>query len=176
MVGGGAATFSRDQQAGDKSTSRSPDRAELRERIIHLRTEVHISQAECDGARSRFLKALELVGVSELAIFDLLAAGAMQIGGRKDAEASAILENIRANGPENLKGVDSGRLSKAVAALARGDKGAAHEVLRTLKGFQNPYSALVERDKAEFARLSTELNRRKLNLSEAEKQYWSEAR
>jgi hypothetical protein len=172
----GAATLSRAQQAGEKSSPPTPSRAELRDEILKLRTEVDVLQAEYDGARANLLKSLELVGASELTIFDMVAAGAMEIGSKKDGEASAILENFRAKGAEQLKGMDTARLSKSVAALARGDKGAATDVLQSLRGFQNPYADLVELHKLEFAGLSKEVRRKQFDLSEAEKQYQTAAR
>ncbi len=176
LVGLGAATFSPAQQAGDKAEPSAPGRAQLRERVITLRTEVDVLQAEREGARANLAKAIELVGITELTMFDTLGAGAFELRGKSDQEASEIIERIRSAGADQLKGVDGTKLSRAIADLAKGEKGAAKELLGILKGFQNPFAVLVNMRKDELARLSTELNRKKLDLAEAEKQYQSEAR
>ncbi len=174
LVGVGAATFSRAQQTAEKADPSASGRAQLRERVITLRTEVDVLQVEFRRARANLAKAMELVGITELTTFDTLGAGALELRGKSDKETSEIIERIRSGGADELKGVDGTKLSQAVADLAKGEKGAAKELLGILKGFQNPFAVLVDMRKSEFARLSTELNRKKLDLAEAEKQYQNE--
>jgi Uma2 family endonuclease len=59
LVGVGAATLSRGQQAGEKSTTPATKRGELRERIVTLRTEIDLLQVECDAARGRLVEAIK---------------------------------------------------------------------------------------------------------------------
>ncbi len=95
---------------------------------------------------------------------------------KEEKEASNIIEGIRATAADGLKGVDPTVLSKAVRGLANGEKEAAKDLLRCLKDWQNPMVQMVQLKKSRFAELSTELNRQRLKLVDAEKQYQTEAR
>jgi hypothetical protein len=172
----GVATLSPAQQTGEKAAPPALREGELRERLIGLRTETEILQVEYDAARANLAKALELVGAIELVMFDTIAGGALQLRGKEGTEASQIIESMRTGAANDLKGVDGTKLAQAVRRLANGEKEAAKDVLNALKGLQNPLTALVEVRKGEFTRVSTELNRKKLDLAEAERQYQREAR
>jgi hypothetical protein len=172
----GSATWLPAQQAGEKAASAAPKGGELRERVLRLRTETEVLQVEYDAARANLAKALELVWAAEFVLFDTVAGGALHLRGKEGTEASQIIESIRSGGANDLKGVDGTKLAKAVRGLANGEKGAGKDLLDALKGLQNPQTALVDVTKSEFTRLSTELNRKKLDLAEAERQYQREAR
>ena len=62
LVGAGAVTLSRAQQAGEKIAPRAMTRGQLRERVIKLRVEADLLQVEFDIARSHLLDALKEPG------------------------------------------------------------------------------------------------------------------
>jgi hypothetical protein len=159
-----------------KSAPPSRARRETRDRLIKLRAEVDVLQAEHDAARAQFIHAVELESAAKFAVFDTFAAGAMELAGKKDTDVKEIIESIRSTPLRGLAGVDNAALSKAVRALADGEKGAAGNVARALSACQSPVSGLVELEKSQLAKIATELVGKKLDLEDVERLYQTEAR
>jgi hypothetical protein len=176
LLGVGAASLSRAQQTGATSKPRSQAQTEMRERLLKLRSEIDVLQAEHDAARGDFTKSLERVSASDWAVIDMAAVGANELGQIKDTDTSAIIASIRSLATDKLNGVDGAKYAKAIVGLAKGEKTAARDLIRASEHLRNPLTCLVEFKKSQFASLSIELNRKKLDLEEIEKQYRREDR
>jgi hypothetical protein len=162
LVGIGAATWSRAQQVGEKNAPRAMTRAELRERVITLQTEVDLLQVDFDGARATLV---EWVGGFEKA--DLMGIDMSAVLGTVKMDFAGISGDV-----ESLKEM-SDRYAKLEGDDAKQSAAAQKAIVTKQK---EALKKNLDRKKQEFANLSRHLSEKKLDLAEAEKQYQSEAR
>jgi hypothetical protein len=188
----GAVTISRAQQAGEKRDSGLAGKRVSRERVLELRTEVDVLQMEYDAARVTLVEWLRDSGKAELMGIDMssfLAEMGMGFGTVRfpapahDLESapkpavpddrrqqhtappaprgSLLLPAPPAQDEPQLADMDLKKIEAEMAAWSKKNK---EEIDKRL-----------ERRKQEFARLARSLNEKRLELSEAEKQYQREA-
>jgi hypothetical protein len=160
LFGAGVATWSRAQQAADRPVSRGAKTADLRERVIALRTEVDVRQLEADGLRaaltdwSRDMAKADLMGIDMGALWGM---AKLDLGGISGDAAS-------------LK-----QMSELTGALNADDPATALKATqKAAKKGKDDIQAAFERKKKEFAKTARLLNEKKLDLAEAEKQYQRE--
>jgi hypothetical protein len=162
LFGVGAATFSNAQQPRGKPEHRTPIRAELRERILQLRTEVDLLQLECDATRACLFEWLRDQGKADLMGIDmsaLLGTVKLEMGGLS-GDAASLKET-----------------SDLISDLNGENKEAGlRAIQKTVKKGKDDLRGALDRKKQDFARQARLLNEKKLDLVEAEKQYQSEAR
>ena len=162
LFGVGAATWSRAQQAVDRPVSRGAKAADLRERVIALRTEVDVLQLEADGLRAaltdwcRDMAKADLMGIDMGAVWGM---AKLDLGGIS-GDATALQQMRELTGALNAD--DPATALKATQTAAKKGK--------------DDIQAAFERKKKEFAKLARRLNEMKLELTEAEKQFQDEAR
>jgi hypothetical protein len=146
VLGVGAVSLSRAQQAGDKAATPGRARSELRERVLTLRTEVDLLQLEIDADRAELLDSLkEMRQAAKPGNDDLMMQMmAVQLSLREDAEALKKMSEMSEGGMKKLLAKAKGDLSKD-----------------------------VDRRKKEFAMRTRFLNEKKLELEETEAKYWT---
>ncbi len=109
-------------------------------------------------------------------MIDTAAAGVNELGQLKAKEASEIIASIPSLAAVKLEGVDGAKFAKALEGLAKGEKTAARDLIRSSEHLRGPLTSLVEFKRSQFGDLSIALNRKKLDLEEIEKQYRREDR
>jgi hypothetical protein len=160
LLGAGVATWSRAQQAADRPVARGAKTADLRERVIALRTEVDVLQLEADGLRaaltdwSRDMAKADLMGIDMGAVWGM---AKLDLGGIS-GDAAALQQMRELTGALNAD--DPATALKATQNAAKKGK--------------DDIQAAFERKKKEFARTARLLNEKKLDLAEVEKQYQRE--
>jgi hypothetical protein len=163
LAAGSAATWSRAQQPGEQKAP-AATRAQLRERVIKLRTEVDLLQLDYDGARATLVEWIRDFGKAELMGIDVSALWStmkMEFGGISGDPA--FLKQMAELSPNRvIAGNDPDAGLRAIQEAAKKGK--------------DDLRVAFERKKQEFAKTARILNERKLDLAEAEKQYQSEAR
>ena len=162
MVGVGAVTLSRAQQAGEWTTPRASTRGEAQELVLRLRTEVDLLQLEYDATRECLLGWLRDQGKADLLGIDvsaLLGTVKLEMGGFS-GNAASVKE-----------------MSDLFRKLVGDNKeGGLQAMQETAKKGKDDLIAALDRDKQEFNRQVRLLKEEKLDLVEAEKQYQREAR
>jgi hypothetical protein len=160
LTGVWAATFSRAQHAGEKTAPPASTKAELRDRVIKLRTDVDLLQVECDGARATLVEWIRDFGKADLMGIDVSALWStmkMEFAGIS-GDAASLRQMADLAGKLDGNNPDAGL-------------GAIQEAAK--KG-KDDLRLAFDRKKQEFAKTARLLNERKLDLAEAEKQYQRE--
>jgi hypothetical protein len=222
LLGIGAVSLTRAQQASEKRESGRSTTQEARERYLKLKTEVDVLQMEYDAARATLVEWLRDAGKAELAGIDVSAFFAeINLGfgtvkgpfGDADFEPAPVpapkpdesSTRMPRGGPPTPHAepdfqrkptprpnprLEPGPLTALSPDLVprppnRDDPAAAEEERdRRFEADMNAWSQKtkdeiakrLERLKKEFAQKARELNEKKLELAEAEKQYQREAR
>jgi hypothetical protein len=141
LLGLGAVSFSRAQQAEDKAAGPARVRSELREQVLTLRTEIDLLQLEFDADRATLLQLLTEISTADLLGIDHAA--------KVQQEMSELIEREA--------GEKKGEAQEVFKKLWAKELGAQNKT--------------IKRKKQEFAKKARLLNERKLELAEAEAKF-----
>jgi len=187
LLGTGAVTLSRAQQAGEKRVAAPMARAESRERVLKLRAEIDVVQVEFDAARATLLESLKRAGagdreetkeLSEIrGAFDIVKMGLTMHGVELTKEKiGEIVSRSKLLGGAKFSDDDEkllrNWLKEGPQSLAAVDQMAKLELKERTEALQ----LAVDRQRKDFSRIARKLSELKLDLDEAEKQYQREAR
>jgi len=165
-IGFVTSTMSRAQRAVSKSAAPSGKSAELRERIIQLRSDIDVLQVSYDGMRTALFDLLREMYTADFKGDNLSSPWGM---------ASMELEATSGDA-DSVKSAQE--LSELTSALKTADD--SDKILSGLRVLmqkrKQKYQDRLRGLKEEFVRLARELNEKKFNLAEAESHYQREVR
>ncbi len=189
LLGTGAVTLSRAQQAGEKRVAAPMAKGELRERVLKLRTEIDLVQVDFDVARVKLSGSLEAavgaggdVNQTRAAIREILdtmkqetlKAGIVQLDLKGKAEAlNDTLEHLGLFIPDAEHKLLEDWLAggqESKTAADRIEQIAAKQVTHEGKAEREA----IDRHQKNFSGIARKLNELKLDLAEAERQYQRE--
>jgi hypothetical protein len=145
LLGVGAVSLSRAQQAGDKAVSPTQARSDLRERVLTLRIEIDLLQLDYDADRAPLVDWIKDLNQAESGNDNLGMEMLKQIGAAGDADAQMDM-------------------SKEELAFNKVSAKAISDVLRSAR--KN-----VDHKKKEFGKKTRVLNEKKPELKESEAKY-----